>query len=166
MMLMAYAATCGAELESQRKTAYSLLFKAIKNEFGIVCGEGDIKRDEYGKPYLAGYPQVFFSLSHAHCAALCLVSDAPCGIDAERSDREIPERVQMRYFGGITDDAVREWTALEAKIKLSGKGLADAKNPPKCAVKHYAFCLDGVEYTAAIAYNEGENPPEFIEICG
>ena len=65
--------------------AYRLLQHALQTEYGIqqppVLAYGT-----NGKPMLAEWPYIHFSLSHCREAAACVVSDNPVGIDIESID--------------------------------------------------------------------------------
>ena len=65
--------------------AYRLLQRALLAEYGIEVAP-QFHYDENGKPQLAGYPDVHFSLSHCREAVACVVSAQPVGIDIETID--------------------------------------------------------------------------------
>lgn len=44
----------------------------------------EIKTNVYGKPYIAGYEQWYFSITHTAGMIVIAVSDKPVGIDAEK----------------------------------------------------------------------------------
>ncbi len=71
---------------------------------------GNIKKNESGAPYCENY---FVSISHTDGVVMLALSDKPVGIDVEKADRKVP--VQMKD--------VFNWTAYEAKCKLSGEGI-------------------------------------------
>ena len=118
--------------------AYQLLKRGLKEVYGIDENPLFIY-NEYGKPSIAGHPEIFFNLSHCKEAAVCVISDHPVGIDVE-SIREYKESL-VRYT--MNDDEVREiessespastfirlWTMKEATMKLIGTGISnDMKN--------------------------------------
>ncbi len=112
---------CGETREEQHGAAYSLL--------SLYLGyEPEIKREETGRPYIEDGPR--FSISHTGGLAVCSVSfDAPSGVDAERADRAVSERVRDRMLGGLTGrEAVRKWTETEALGKYIGCGVLGLKN--------------------------------------
>jgi 4'-phosphopantetheinyl transferase len=88
----------------------------------------------YGKPFLVGFPGIFFNISHTACAMICAVSDRPVGIDIEKK-RKINRRILSRYFTENERNYVfseschqderftRIWTMKEAYVKFTGKGL-------------------------------------------
>lgn len=81
-------------------------------------------RGENGKPSFP-CPPPYFSLSHCSGAALCAVSDADVGADAERTDRAVSDGVLRRILapGESAAAPVRKWVAKESYLKLTGEGL-------------------------------------------
>ena len=65
--------------------AYRLLHRALMTEYGIN-ELPQFTYDSNGKPALAGYPDIHFSMSHCRVAVACAVSDRPVGIDIETLD--------------------------------------------------------------------------------
>lgn len=113
--------------------AYRLLKRGLKEVYGIEENPLFIY-NEYGKPSIAGHPEIFFNLSHCKEAAICAISDRPVGVDVE-SVRSYNESL-VRYT--MDDDEVREiesaedravafirlWTKKEAALKLEGTGIS------------------------------------------
>ncbi|MDR1693072.1 MAG: 4'-phosphopantetheinyl transferase superfamily protein [Oscillospiraceae bacterium] len=64
----------------RRAAARALLRRALREEFGIT-GELTFTHGEFGKPKLAGYPGVFFNLSHCRAGAACAVAENEVGLD-------------------------------------------------------------------------------------
>ena len=109
--------------------AYRLLQRALLAEYGIEAAP-QFHYDENGKPQLAGYPDVHFSLSHCREAVACVVSAQPVGIDIETIDH-YSEEVAARV---MSEDEMREiltsphpaeaftrlWTMKESLYKLTG----------------------------------------------
>ncbi|HEY5588531.1 MAG TPA: 4'-phosphopantetheinyl transferase superfamily protein [Candidatus Paceibacterota bacterium] len=91
--------------------------------------------NEYGKPYLTGYPNFHYNISHIRNAIVVGVSNKPIGVDIEKikqSDLKIANRFfadnEIKY---ILSDAKKYdklfyeiWTKKEAYIKWIGKGLS------------------------------------------
>jgi 4'-phosphopantetheinyl transferase len=91
---------------------------------------------EYGKPYLDGYEQFNYSISHSGNYCICAVDSEGIGADIQEMR---PWRLQMakRFFNQSeyerlashtsTDEAEREfyniWTAKESVAKLIGRGI-------------------------------------------
>ena len=79
---------------------------------------------ERGKPYFPDRPDLHFSLSHTEGAALVGLSSAPIGVDIEKV-RPLGPRVRGKLGANLSDEeAFRRWTALEARSKRSGEGVA------------------------------------------
>lgn len=96
-----------------------------------------IAKNEHGKPYLPDHPQVHFSLSHSGDYAVCVLTDAPVGVDIERVRSfdwqraakrafteaqcawlmTVPEQERLDAFFGL-------WTETESRLKQSGAGLS------------------------------------------
>lgn len=119
-----YSHRCGIEL---LKRAFSYIGK----EFS----ENDIKHSEKGKPYIEG-SEIFFSISHCDGLAVCVISDAPVGVDCE-SVRKASPAVMKKCFGKSEADSVnsaadrnsafsRIWTLKESYVKLTGEGISSS----------------------------------------
>ena len=94
--------------------------------------------NEYGKPFLAGLPDLHFNLSHSHGAAVCVVCrGAAVGVDVEDVGRRTNLSIAGRFFSPAEADLVSKapdgekralffdiWTLKEAYIKAVGKGLS------------------------------------------
>ena len=90
--------------------AFLLLERALQ-DLGI-SPVPEFAYEEFGKPYLPGYP-VHFSLSHTKNAVACAVSDCPIGVDVQEK-----MKYSSRLSKRICSDA--ECTALE---NAEDKGL-------------------------------------------
>ena len=70
---------------------------ALEKEYPESAGAfrtEQVAKDERGKPYLAGYPDIHISLSHSGRLAACAVAKKPVGVDVElRKMRQNRERV-------------------------------------------------------------------------
>ena len=62
---------------------YSIEFTVdiLSKELGIQRNKLSISIDQYGKPYLRGYTNFHFNVSHSKDAIVCGVSDNPIGVD-------------------------------------------------------------------------------------
>ena len=89
-----------------------------------------------GKPRLAHYPDIHFSLSHSGTLAVCAVADKAVGVDVERP-RAVSEALVRRvltaeeqtWLAGQADPKaafIRLWTRKESFLKLTGEGLSRA----------------------------------------
>lgn len=107
----------------------------------------EIRRNENGKPYIAGNP-LYFSISHSGGFAMIAICDFPCGVDMELvcgksrkvvlnsfSDEERAEIDSERDF-------LKHWVVRESYIKMLGLTLA-AK-------------LKSLKYVGGVLYDGGE----------
>ena len=94
--------------------------------------EIDFKED--GKPFLAGFDNIHFNLSHSGAYAVCAFDETPVGIDIERIKAVkagIPERFfsieEQQFLDACSKDKEKAffsvWTRKEAFLKAVGKGL-------------------------------------------
>lgn len=120
----------------------SCLRKVLAYYLQTKCKEIPIRRTEFGKPYLTeqGY---FFNLSHSAERIAIAISDiGELGLDIERIRlrKSLPALArrcfaaeELSYWDGLADDdRVRQfyrfWTAKEALVKATGRGLAQGMN--------------------------------------
>ena len=71
------------EGQDPSEAARELLVSALENEYGIPAAEVRIEKDEKGKPYLEGYPDLYLSISHSGPYIACAFGDKPVGVDTE-----------------------------------------------------------------------------------
>jgi 4'-phosphopantetheinyl transferase len=118
--------------ENNRAAAYELLRRGLREEYGIG-GEVAFVRGRHGKPYLAGYPHIFFNLSHCRAGAACVISDREAGIDmqdirpfSQRAARRVCTEAELKQLADAPDpDRLfgRLWCIKEAYIKLHGGSI-------------------------------------------
>ena len=128
--------------------AYLLLKRGLSEEFGIR--ENPLfEYGEHGKPQLAGYPEVFFNMSHCREAVVCAVSNRPVGVDVETIGRY--KESLVRYT--MNDDEcqqilqaerpdvefIRLWTMKEARLKLTGEGISSDMKTTLADAGNYHF---------------------------
>lgn len=124
--------------------------KAIAEKCNVLPEEIEFTADEYGKPAVRNLP-VHLSISHSGNMAVCVVDDTPVGIDVEQL-RPVELKIAKRFFNAdeqiylfgrepvetdfcySDDDGVmlrffEIWTAKEAFVKYTGKGLEDIGRP-------------------------------------
>ena len=124
---------------SEHETAHNLLKSAVQeyaeSKHKILSEENLIlEYQEYKKPYFKYYPEMHFNLSHCAGLAVCLLSDAECGADAEpvRHIRPAvvrkvfsPEEQKMLAVSTEPDRLFTKlWTLKEAYVKAIGKGIS------------------------------------------
>ncbi len=110
-----------------------LLRYALQSRFNI--SDPVIGRDQYGKPYLADHPELFFNLSHSGDWVVCGLGDRKLGIDVERMeqiDLSIADdqfsREEAAYLSSLPKEEKLSsfytiWTLKESFTKLDGRGL-------------------------------------------
>ena len=76
------------EGQDPSEAARELLVSALENEYGIPAAEARIEKDEKGKPYLEGYPDLYLSISHSGPYIACAFGDKPVGEIGRASCRE------------------------------------------------------------------------------
>lgn len=106
----------------------------------------EILKDEYGKPYFAGYP-LHFNVSHSGEYLAIAVSESCVGIDIQGpkhiKDGMFKKVVQPEEAQLIGEDKqkdfLRLWTLKESFVKAEGKGL-------RIALKDYYFQKENDRY--------------------
>ena len=90
--------------------------------------------NEYGKPYIQGYPDFQFNISHTHNALTVAFCDDEIGVDVERV-KSVDLKISDRFFTSDEQAYIQHsenkdiafceiWTKKEAYIKYMGKGLS------------------------------------------
>ena len=127
-----------------------MLCEALRKEYGIT-EKPIFEYGIHGKPFIIGYPDIHFNISHCREAVLCVVSSRPVGVDVESirsykdslveytmNPQEIakinqaprPEVMNPQEIAKINQaprpevEFVRFWTMKEAVLKLSGEGIS------------------------------------------
>ena len=120
----------------QSLLAYRLLCQGLQKEYGIEKPP-TFQYNEHGKPYLSGEAStIHFSLSHCREAVACVISEQPCGIDIESTDRRVSdsiirysmndeEQTEIAHAENPAQTFLRLWTRKEAVLKLVGTGIRD-----------------------------------------
>ena len=75
--------------------AYRLLSEVMQKYYGVM--HYTLGKNEYGKPYFLDCPY-HFSITHTNFLVAIAVSDTPIGIDCERADVVVSERVGKRIL--------------------------------------------------------------------
>lgn len=98
-----------------------------------VTADGDLYRNEFGKPELTGEGPCF-NLSHGGNYAVLALSDSAVGIDVEPVGEGIPITIPRRYLQSdelawleerqTPERFARLWTRLESALKADGRGFA------------------------------------------
>ena len=109
--------------------AYRLLQHALLTEYCIQQAPV-LAYGTNGKPMLAEWPYIHFSLSHCRESAACVVSDKPVGIDIESIDHydeavaaQVMNSAELRKIHASPSPQMaftRLWTMKESLYKLTG----------------------------------------------
>ncbi len=120
--------------KEQHEAAKRLLAYALRHEYGIVYDENKIEKNQWGKPYISAFPQIFYSVTHCSSAVAVITAPYRVGIDTEAVREYSPlviNRVcsedEKAYIDASLDKNTaffRLWTLKESYIKALGMGLA------------------------------------------
>ena len=123
-----------ARKRSGSDTLLSLISLEVTRRTGIPRESIRYVHGAFGKPYLDG-STLQFSLSHTKGAVCAVFSDGESGevgVDIERRDRRVSERIRERILSenekllvSSTEDLLRLWVQKEAFLKRLGTGIAD-----------------------------------------
>lgn len=138
----------GTRPGSESYAVWNLLYKVLQ-ENGIE--PGTVSFTEKGKPFFLGN-HVYFSLTHTKGICAVSVADVPTGIDAEISNRVIPEKVLKRVLSSeelelCGEDPVLGWCRKEAIAKLAGCGILENSG--------FSTIGGNVEFTTAKIVSDG-----------
>ena len=104
-----------------------------------------LSKEPGGKPYLADFPRIQFSVSHSRALWVCGIQEEALGIDVEWVDSSRLQlkgasaearfmKIAGRFFAAAEQDYVREqglagfygvWVRKEAYIKYKGTGISE-----------------------------------------
>lgn len=107
----------------------------IHQKLGLPNSEIVFEKNKYGKPYLKGYENFHFNISHTKNAIVVGVSEKAIGIDVEKikgANLDIAKRFFIQNEYEYITDCKKNvdkrfyeiWTKKEAYIKYVGKGLS------------------------------------------
>lgn len=110
-----------------------LLIEKAFSHIGKPFSESDIVKSANGKPYLSDN-SLYFSISHCDGLAVCVLAQAPVGVDCE-SIRHTSKAVMKRCYSESEAQYVvaspdsnnvfsRLWTLKESYVKMTGEGIA------------------------------------------
>ena len=127
------------EIEHQK--GLSLLRHGLKEVYNLAINDtellNNIKHGEHDKPYLDGYPDIHFNISHCDNTVVCAISDKPIGIDAEcitKFKDSLMKKVltedEVQFLKKYEEDKdiyqemfYRFWTLKESYLKWDGSGF-------------------------------------------
>lgn len=170
--------SCVSEEKRERIKRFHFIEDAKRTLYGellvryLACSKLDatnkglkIYQNEFGKPFLYGYPNFHFNISHSGVWVVCAISEKIVGVDVELMkpiDFDIAERffsdieyqnlsnqrkeIQLEYFYDL-------WTLKESYIKCMGKGLSIALNS-------FHLVIDDQTQTVNVIPNQ--TPPVFL----
>lgn len=148
--------------DKKRTVAGEMLARqAIADLFNICADSIDFGVNEYGKPFVKNLP-VHFNISHSGNMVVCAVDDKPVGIDIEQM-RPVDLKIAKHFFNEeelicifghvpsetefcktADDGMIRRffelWTAKEACVKYTGKGLSGIDE--NCEASRQTVCFD------------------------
>jgi 4'-phosphopantetheinyl transferase len=117
--------------------AYLILRYGLYCEYNIQA-EPIFKYNEYHKPYLLGYPNIFFNLSHCKDGVICAISNKDIGCDIQDiSEKSVVlssnifsknELFSISTSNDIPKAFTLMWSVKESYFKLVGTGLANTIN--------------------------------------
>ena len=112
--------------------AYLLLKYGLEMEYGIK-EKPVFEYRERGKPYLQGYENIYFNMSHCKNAVVCILSDKNTAVDImdiRKVGRGVIRRTctenEKNLLLSSTQpdrDFIRLWTRKECYSKFDGRGL-------------------------------------------
>ncbi|MCD4679027.1 MAG: 4'-phosphopantetheinyl transferase superfamily protein, partial [Bacteroidales bacterium] len=127
--------------DAQRSLLGDLMVRAfISKELNLKNSRITFNLSDKGKPYLTGYPNLFFNVSHAGEWVVVAFSENNIGIDVERI-KKINYNVAELFFSkeenlNLNNLSGKEkleyffdlWTMKESYLKYTGKGLSEPLN--------------------------------------
>ncbi len=117
---------------------YVLLMKGLRNEYSI-SSKPSFRYESHSKPYLQGFSEIFFNISHCKRGVVCILGEKEKGIDIEAID--VLDKSIVRFvcndkeYDRILNSSAPEvefcllWTKKESLLKCTGEGISgDLKN--------------------------------------
>lgn len=126
-----------AKIQLQKQAIYQFRNQLLTQHLQNEIQNTDFSKTDYGKPYLAQFPQAAFNHSHSrkHYALAFSDSIQQVGIDVEDLDRAVrfealaqhafhPEELRCWAESDYSSEYwFRVWTTKEAVLKASGLGI-------------------------------------------
>lgn len=142
----------------QHDRLYKLLYEVLQRYYGYPMDKIQLCKTEDGKPYCKD-SSLQFSLCHTDGLSLVAISDFPCGIDAEKSDRVVSDRVAGRFLKREAA-TVLDWTRYESIGKLIGCGIP---YDPSLMQSYHTRVYNQIEgYTVCCASFREDFPQDII----
>ena len=105
---------------------------AIRKDLSLTNDAITIFHNEYGKPYLTGYPDYHFSVSHSGRFIAFVSDNAPIGIDIQNME-QLKKPISGHFFTENENSYISSnglqgfyevWTRKEAYVKMLGTGFS------------------------------------------
>lgn len=136
--------------------AAGILFQTMLFEiYGLEFKSITISKNEFGKPEIINYPNIYFNLSHSGKYTCCIMGDSEVGIDIEFLDTNIDTNLfknilhEEEYSNVIrkTESMAQKkvffslWTLKESYLKKIGCGLFQKLNTFCIEMKEEVICF-------------------------
>ena len=134
-----------SEIRSRRERERSIFAGLLLRHAFLQAGndveawrQAEIGRGAYGKPFIKGYQEFHYGLSHSGEWAVCVTDTMPVGVDIQEMKSWRPTLAKRFYHEeeynrllalGETDidrqtqEFYIMWTAKESAVKLNGRGI-------------------------------------------
>lgn len=144
-----------------RRDAYRVLLgeilarRLIAGALSISDKQIQFCTTEHGKPYLKGYSDVHFNISHSGDWVVCALCYAPVGIDIERVqpidegtvEKILTDEEYSRYMACCEHEKLSHfydlWTLKESYIKAIGKGFSVSPSSFSIKIHENSIFLEG-----------------------
>ena len=119
--------------KNRRLIRDNLLSHVLYENYGLNLSNAEIDRNEYGKPYLRNWPDIFFNISYSINFIACSIGRGEHGVDCEMV-RSFDYYVAQRAFSKSEQQMLKNsedkekfffsiWTLKECLGKSKGTGL-------------------------------------------
>lgn len=152
----------------------------------IICQKLNVKnsklvfeKNEYGKPYIKGYTNLYYNISHTRNAIVVAFSDKPVGVDIEKV-KHIESQIAKRFFTfeeqmyiskypeKIDKHFYEVWTKKEAYIKYLGQGLSiklNSFNVFSNVISKQIKSFEIDDYIVSVCSEYIDKKFEIVELC-
>lgn len=148
------AAPGGEKGRYETRAGRLLLCHALKEVYGLSLPKGEeglallermLSKGKNGKPYLHGYPEIHFNISHSGAYAVCAAAGVPVGIDVQIRQPVRGRRLLERTMNIREQEVIRSaddpemafadfWAQKESYLKWSGEGIT--RDLSKLSMEH------------------------------
>lgn len=170
----AKAATLSNANDRARSLCAGWALDAALRTVGLREREVTVVCDDHGKPFLKDHPHLHFNLSHSGKWAVCVLSDAPVGVDVEQIRSVDTVRLAKRWLpenqaaelktcppSEQTERFFKFWTQRESLLKAQGVGLSGISTAGETGYRFREYPLDGYVLTVCAG---GKFPKELTII--